>query len=1453
MSRRKQRKPQQVISDCETSTGSENGDTADEELQVCTKCCAQFEDQEDLVQHRDRCPVNDPVVVIVANQEDGTPATLQRVKPPEAGAAFKAADTQCPGLIVGTPEMQVPRVGATPTNGECKSSGVTGFPRMGCSRSYWSDPRSKDSGSSQPFLSPSSGLNQERATSPRIGQAPHDTTPGGAPPSTPLNIPMILEELRVLQQRQIHQMQMTEQICRQVLMLGSLAQPAVPLAAGGGPSPTPPGAGSKSTPAFSAIKLTPVPEVAKTVPAPEVPKQAFFQLYNPLGNPFNDRSLPAIPNMKPKTLPHFEEKSLHSPASLPTSPQSQLLSTHAAFPTGILGPQVSMFLGARAVEPIPSLLKQKNGEAAYAESLQEKSSGRHKCRFCAKVFGSDSALQIHLRSHTGERPYKCNICGNRFTTRGNLKVHFQRHKDKYPHIQMNPHPVPEHLDYMLNGNGLPYGMSVPPEKSEEEPAEKKPLISALSATESLTLLSAGQTLPPFNKFMLMKPGETSTVQKSVSSGAKSKADENTPPTGQEVLADNSSSRMQLGKLATSLPNWAMLANHFKASSFPFPYVVDPLGSSETFKLQQLVEKIDKQASNPNQCIICLRVLSCPRALRLHYSQHGGERPFKCKICGRAFSTRGNLKAHFVGHKSSPAEKAQNSCPICQKKFTNAVTLQQHIRMHLGGQIPNGVMPDGTGAKAPSLDESFPEQDFSDEGATDEDSLEASGSESEKLQGSAESDILNLGEEATISISNEDQVAMSSSRKLPPVLPVCGSPPSYTASTDTIPAESCSNLQQSFKPNELTAIEALTNLSQSDGSQEAEEPMEQTPEHECTPLSLESRSVDHEDQVTLGEKMQEVANFTCYICSASFPTMESLGQHIKGHSNDGLFQCPVCKQRFLERNSLLSHMLRNHPGVGRSPPSATQKSLALGTQPAALASSLLWPKPQATITPLPSQVPLDLWPKSQTVITSPPVQTLSLLWPRPQVAILPPPSQPSSELQPTPQAVVTPPPTQVLSELWQKPQAAITPLPAQTPSDLWLKPQETKTPPCAQVAPELLTKSQPPRTPPPNQGTSEHWPKHHPAITSPSAQVAPELIPQHQAAVASSLSQVPLELWTKPQPVITPPPTQAASDLWSKHQSAITPLQAKVAPELWSKYQPAPTPPPDHTPAELQQKAQTVMTPPPASSPLELQLKTQAAITLPPAEAVSELQLDMQEVGTPRPVQVSSEQWSKTQTESSSPAHASSVQLSMPRSEGTSPAAHVLSEVPPKTEASGLPHMSTFLRSFPPSSVMPFPAESNSRPHLCPVCQKTFSSVNALQIHERIHTEEKPFSCTMCERVFTTQGNLKVHMSTHVWDSSHPRVTRPMPPEPVAPPLLPGPPNQTPPNIPAGEDPVQLAKSGPLSFWNQYTAFLARSSENPTMDPASPAPQSPRPPSRASDVPEITKPTAEDACPDAVEV
>lgn len=50
------------------------------------------------------------------------------------------------------------------------------------------------------------------------------------------------------------------------------------------------------------------------------------------------------------------------------------------------------------------------------------SSRRDYCQLCCKHFGSHSALETHIRSHTGVKPFVCSICDKSFSTKGNLKV-----------------------------------------------------------------------------------------------------------------------------------------------------------------------------------------------------------------------------------------------------------------------------------------------------------------------------------------------------------------------------------------------------------------------------------------------------------------------------------------------------------------------------------------------------------------------------------------------------------------------------------------------------------------------------------------------------------------------------------------------------------------------------------------------------------------------------------------------------------------------------------------------------------------------------------------------------------------------------------------------------------------------------------------------------------------------
>ncbi|KAM4809767.1 sal-like protein 2 [Rhinophrynus dorsalis] len=882
MSRRKQRKPQQLISDCDNSTSSENGDTAGEEVQVCRKCCAQFDEPSDFAKHKECCPLDNQVVVLVENQEGSQKNQKTRISEGSSSRSSTPENREMGHKTMATKEYD-----------RDSSSGMINATRP---------ENDKGTGPSQRFLIPNGGLIIDGLSGPKVGLAPvSQESPTGVQTATsPINIPMILEELRILQQRQIHQMQITEQICQQVLMLGSISMPPLPQTT----SPSEGSPGTNSLPIFSPSKLSqPLPESTKTFCGTDTSKQALLHLYNPTGQQFSAQT---IPNVKDRFLGGFCDKSPPGKASLPGSPPSQVISPHAIFPPGLPTLQTSLFLGARVLEAAPSLLKQKNGEPLRGESQQERTSGRHKCRFCAKVFGSDSALQIHLRSHTGERPYKCNICGNRFTTRGNLKVHFHRHREKYPHIQMNPHPVPEHLDYVLTSTGLPYGMSVPPEKAEEDMIEKKPLVPPLLATESLGLFSSSsaQGHSSLSKLVLMKAGDGAPSIKGSNFCPKTKVDENTPPGPRSEIGGNGvTGRMQLSKLVTSLPSWALLASHFKSGSFPFSYTVEPLGYSETSKLQQLVEKIDKQPTVPNQCVICLRVLSCPRALRLHYNQHGGERPFKCKICGRAFSTKGNLKAHFVGHKSSLSSKLQNSCPICQKKFTNAVTLQQHIRMHLGGQIPNGDIPDGKENKIECLTDKH-NPDFSDDISSDEDSLDGSESESEKAA-LVDTEISSLDDDTAASLdkTNAEKGTTTNSSNPNPML--------HITKETTAAAEPSTVIDPTTEtiPHSIT-IEQFNNEKEDKMEIEPIKITQNSEEKSTVDTNIAEKEKDPEQSLSsmIEESSHEEEIHFCNLCSERLPSFESLEDHAKCHTKDGLFHCLVCKQSFLEASILKKHVL-----------------------------------------------------------------------------------------------------------------------------------------------------------------------------------------------------------------------------------------------------------------------------------------------------------------------------------------------------------------------------------------------------------------------------------------------------------------------------------------------------------------------------------------------------------------
>lgn len=62
----------------------------------------------------------------------------------------------------------------------------------------------------------------------------------------------------------------------------------------------------------------------------------------------------------------------------------------------------------------------------------------YQCKECLKSFSRTTSLTVHELTHTGQRPYVCDICGQKFTQRSSMMVHRRKHPGNHP----PPPPMP---------------------------------------------------------------------------------------------------------------------------------------------------------------------------------------------------------------------------------------------------------------------------------------------------------------------------------------------------------------------------------------------------------------------------------------------------------------------------------------------------------------------------------------------------------------------------------------------------------------------------------------------------------------------------------------------------------------------------------------------------------------------------------------------------------------------------------------------------------------------------------------------------------------------------------------------------------------------------------------------------------------------------------------------------
>ncbi|KAI4486303.1 hypothetical protein M0802_012376 [Mischocyttarus mexicanus] len=116
------------------------------------------------------------------------------------------------------------------------------------------------------------------------------------------------------------------------------------------------------------------------------------------------------------------------PGRVSTSCSPDLLHSSFAAPSN---PRKRSRPGPGSQNPSKKSLTSSAGALSYGSEssmIGGKEKPVHRCSICNRGFLNKSNIKVHLRTHTGEKPFRCDVCGKAFRQKAHLIKHQQIHK-----------------------------------------------------------------------------------------------------------------------------------------------------------------------------------------------------------------------------------------------------------------------------------------------------------------------------------------------------------------------------------------------------------------------------------------------------------------------------------------------------------------------------------------------------------------------------------------------------------------------------------------------------------------------------------------------------------------------------------------------------------------------------------------------------------------------------------------------------------------------------------------------------------------------------------------------------------------------------------------------------------------------------------------------------------------